>query len=222
MHCFLHPADFDSIISSHPRTFTHSLPQLYSPCRAAIMASNSANRDLLSPHNNNNNATTISRTRLIFTYGTLKRGFYNHRLMESLISTGDASFIGECTTKESFPLVIGPYGIPFLINLLGSGHRIPGELYAVSDRGLARLDELEGIETGHYERLPVDVVSGDGQVLAVEGYFGHRSFGEELWRKNGEKGLREFGKEMAEKYVVRANRPLGSNFVDDVWKFISA
>ncbi|XP_027089413.2 putative gamma-glutamylcyclotransferase At3g02910 [Coffea eugenioides] len=185
------------------------------------MASISVSQDLLTPHNNNNTSTT-SRTWLIFTYGTLKRGFYNHRLMESLISTGDASFIRECTTKESFPLVIGPYGIPFLINHLGSGYRIPGELYAVSDRGLARLDELEGIETGHYERLPVDVVSGDGQVVAVEGYFGHRSFGEELWRKNGEKGLREFSKEMGGKYVVRANRPLGSNFVDDVWKFISA
>lgn len=122
---------------------------------------------------------------------------------------------------EPFPLVIGPYGIPFLINLLGSGYRVPGELYAVSDRGLARLDELEGIERGHYERLPVNVVSGDGQVVAVEGYFAHRSFGEELWRKNGEQGLREFSKEMGGEYVIRADRPLGSNFVDDVWKFIS-
>lgn len=140
------------------------------------------------------------------------------------MSTRDASFIGEYTTVGSFPLVIGPYGIPFLINLPGSGQNVTGELYAVSGRGLARLDAFEGIETGYYERLPVNVVvsgNGSGEVLAVEGYFAHRSFGMELWRKCGEKGLREFSKELGNMHVKRANRPLDCNFVDDVWKFIS-
>ncbi|KAL3523324.1 hypothetical protein ACH5RR_016158 [Cinchona calisaya] len=163
-----------------------------------------------------------ANTKLIFTYGTLKRGLYNHALMKELMATHDASFVGEYTTVESFPLVLGPYGIPFLINLPGSGHRIPGELYSLSGRGLARLDELEGIETGHYERLPVNVVAEDGgEVVAVEGYFAHRNFGEALWRKSGEKGLSEFSEEMGGKYVKRGNRPLDYNFVDDVWKFIS-
>lgn len=172
------------------------------------------------------NGKTVNedKTRLIFTYGTLKRGFYNHKLMEELMATRDASFVGEYVTLESFPLVVGPFGIPFLINLLGSGHRVSGELYAVSGRGLARLDELEGISTGHYERMPVKVVAGgggNGEVVATEVYFAHRSFAGALWRKCGEVGLSEYGKEMKVNYVKRANRPLGCNFVDEVWKFVS-
>ncbi|CAI9090898.1 OLC1v1025778C1 [Oldenlandia corymbosa var. corymbosa] len=161
-------------------------------------------------------------TRLIFTYGTLKRGFFNHKLMEELFSTRDASFVGEYTTVESFPLVVGPFGIPFLINLKGLGHRVSGELYAVSGRGLARLDELEGITTGHYERLPVEVVDCDGVVVATEVYFAHHGFGEAMWKKSGEVALREYTKEMRARYVKRADRPKDIKFIDQVWKFISS
>ncbi|XP_022858963.1 putative gamma-glutamylcyclotransferase At3g02910 [Olea europaea var. sylvestris] len=119
---------------------------------------------------------------LIFTYGTLKRGFHNHALIEDLMRTCDAVYLGNYSTVESFPLVVGPHGIPYLINLPGSGHRVRGELYSVSsNRGLARLDELERVDDGHYERLPVEVTAGDGRdkVVAVEvdAYFAHRRFG---------------------------------------------
>ncbi|KAG6390990.1 hypothetical protein SASPL_148736 [Salvia splendens] len=74
---------------------------------------------------------------LIFVYGTLKRGFYNHSLLEALIRTGAAAYV------EAFPL-----------------------LYSVSSlHGLARLDELEGVERGHYERLPVAVAVAEGEEL---------------------------------------------------------
>lgn len=170
----------------------------------------------------NEQEITETKLNLIFSYGTLKRGFQNHVLMEELKATDDASFKGVYTTMEAFPLVIGPYGIPFLINKPGSGYRIIGELYSVTAQGLARLDELEGIETGHYERLPVKVVADGGEILAVEAYFAHRSFADELWKKCGEGGVNEYSMEMGNKYVKRSNRPLGYTFVGEVWKFISS
>lgn len=161
---------------------------------------------------------------LIFTYGTLKRGFYSHKLMEELMSTRDAVFMGNYTTVESFPLVVGPHGIPFLINLPGSGHWVRGELYSVlSDRGIALLDELEGIDRGHYERLPVEVVNEDGgdKVAAAEAYFAHREFGEAIWKRCGKVGLSEYSMDDGRRYVRREDRPRNSSFLGDVKKFIS-
>lgn len=148
---------------------------------------------------------------IIFVYGTLKRGFYNHTLIEELIRTRDAAYLGPHTTVEAFPLVCGPHGIPYLVNLTGSGHRVRGELYSVSSGlGQARLDELEGVERGHYERLPVAVVAAEGggeRVLDVEAYFAHRGFGEALWKRCGEVGLSEYSVEMGNMYVRREDRP---------------
>ncbi|XP_057801790.1 putative gamma-glutamylcyclotransferase At3g02910 isoform X2 [Salvia miltiorrhiza] len=133
---------------------------------------------------------------LIFVYGTLKRGFYNHYLLEDLIRAGAAAYLGPCTTVEAYPLVCGPYGIPYLVNLPGSGQRIRGELYSVSSvHGLARLDELEGVDRGHYERLPV-AVAAEGGGQDAEAYFAHRDFGEKLWKRCGEVGLSEFNVEL--------------------------
>jgi gamma-glutamylaminecyclotransferase len=41
-----------------------------------------------------NNSNRASTTTLIFTYGTLKRGFSNHVLIQDLIKIGDAVFNG--------------------------------------------------------------------------------------------------------------------------------
>ncbi|KAK4366410.1 hypothetical protein RND71_014290 [Anisodus tanguticus] len=165
---------------------------------------------------------TKTDSRLIFSYGTLKRGFPNHRLMENLIGAGDVICIGEYTTVGTFPLVCGPYGIPYLINIRGSGHRVRGELYKVNSSGIIPLDDLEGIEIGHYERLPVTVVSGDGgETVAAEAYFAHRSFGEGMWKRCGEVGIEEFTIEMAEKYERKEDRPLNRDFLQDIRNFIS-
>ncbi|KAL3838559.1 hypothetical protein ACJIZ3_023150 [Penstemon smallii] len=159
---------------------------------------------------------------LVFVYGTLKRGFYNHALIEDLMTTRDATYIGPYTTVSSFPLVCGPHGIPYLINLPGSGHRIRGELYSVSSgRGLARLDDLEGVHLGHYERLPVVVEGGDKAATEAEAYFADRGFGEDLWRRCGEEGLSEYSLEMGRKYVRKEDRPPHSSFIVDIHKFIS-
>ncbi|EXB99714.1 hypothetical protein L484_023243 [Morus notabilis] len=170
---------------------------------------------------------------LIFTYGTLKRGFQNHTLMHDLISHNDAVFLGTHLTLQSYPLVCGPHGIPYLINLPGPGHRIRGELYSVTGRCLARLDDLEGIAIGHYERLPIRVVrerdgavsedDQDGVVSDAEAYFAHRSFGEALWERNRREGLSEYSETEGRRYVKRQDRPhQGRGILEDVWLFVAS
>nr|GLL38656.1 putative gamma-glutamylcyclotransferase At3g02910 isoform X1 [Ipomoea trifida] len=162
---------------------------------------------------------------LIFTYGTLKRGFPNHAIMANLIRSGDVTFRGEYTTVDTYPLVCGPYGIPYLINLPGSGVRIKGELYAVTDSGIVPMDDLEGVEAGHYERLPLKLTAGDSGgpegTVAAEAYFAHRSFGEGLWKRCGGVGIGDFTTEMASKYQIKEERPQDFNFLKDLELFIS-
>ncbi|XP_030524616.1 putative gamma-glutamylcyclotransferase At3g02910 [Rhodamnia argentea] len=158
---------------------------------------------------------------LIFTYGTLKQGFPNHPLMEDLILSSDAVFLGPHVTHLPHPLVLGPFGIPFLINLPSEGHRVRGELFSVSPRGLARVDELEGIGRGHYERLPIKVEI-DGDLVEAEAYFAHAGFGEGLWRRRGEVGISEYTHDCADEYVKRSERPKGWSFVEGVREFVSS
>ena len=164
---------------------------------------------------------------LVFTYGTLKRGFSNHRLLEELSASGDATLVGPAVTSARLPLVCGPYRVPFLLNLpvAAAAHRVRGEAYAVTPRGLARLDELEGVATGHYERLPVQVeVEGEGGTRVVEAiaYFAHRSYAGDLWRRSGEEGVPEYTHGVAAGYVRRKDRPQGQTFLDQIRVFVSS
>ncbi|KAL3725248.1 hypothetical protein ACJRO7_030284 [Eucalyptus globulus] len=94
---------------------------------------------------------------VVFTYGTLKKGFRNHRVLEELMATGEAVFLGRCRTSIRYPLVCGPYEVPFLLDLPDSGPL--DELYSVtSERALSPLDELEGTSRGHYRGRPIEVV----------------------------------------------------------------
>ncbi|XP_062098905.1 putative gamma-glutamylcyclotransferase At3g02910 [Humulus lupulus] len=160
---------------------------------------------------------------LIFTYGTLKRGFHNHTLTQDLISHKDAVYVGDFVTHQPIPLVIGPHGIPYIINdLPGSGHRIKGELYAVTGPGLARLDDLEGIAIGHYERLPIQVVrnlSDDDDVVSAEAYFAHRSFGHALWERNGRESLSEYSEIEGRRLVYKPDH--SRSILEDVSLFLA-
>ncbi|XP_057758968.1 putative gamma-glutamylcyclotransferase At3g02910 [Arachis stenosperma] len=160
------------------------------------------------------------REHLIFVYGTLKRGLPNYPLMEGLMAGNDAVLVGSYSTEEPHPLVLGPNGIPYLINLPGSGQRVKGEVYSVSDRALSLLDDFEGLSVGHYERLPVRVAEVGGDAVEAEAYFVQRGFGEGLWKKKGEVGLKEYGVEEAKEYVRKENRKPGSNAVDEVREFV--
>ena len=81
----------------------------------------------------------------VFVYGTLKRGEKNHHWLEG------ASFQGKAELNGVLLHDLGP----FPMAVVGEGTAI-GEVYAVGDSGLARLDELEG-----YPRLY------DRQVLSL-------------------------------------------------------
>ncbi|XP_062119706.1 putative gamma-glutamylcyclotransferase At3g02910 [Humulus lupulus] len=174
------------------------------------------------------------KMRLVFTYGTLKQGFSNHVLLQDLIRTGDAIFIGNYRTHLNYPLVCGPYRVPFLLNLPGSGQRVIGELYAVSASALARLDELEGTTRCHYQRLPIQLRphhdddgddgggSNAGLPTSAEAYFAHSSYAAKLWNKNGRQGLMGYTEEVARGYVKRKDRPQNLTFLDHIHSFLSS
>lgn len=155
---------------------------------------------------------------LIFTYGTLKRGFPNHNLLVDFLSTGDADFLGVYTTADKLPLVCGPFKVPFLLNFPGSGNQVVGELYAVSDQALVRIDELEGVSTGHYQRMPVRL---NGGALA-QAYYAHTNYAMDLWKRNQEKGFDCYTEVQAKGYVRRVDRPRDVSFLDHIKNFVSS
>ncbi|KAL7147195.1 hypothetical protein ABFS83_06G091500 [Erythranthe nasuta] len=157
---------------------------------------------------------------LIFTYGTLKQGFSNHALLQDMMATGDATFLGCCRTRRTLPLVCGPYRVPFLLNLPGRGDRVSGEIYAVSAAALARMDELEGVTRGHYERLPIEIEERPEE--DVEAYYAHGSYAEALWRRSGEEGYNCYTEKVAKGYVKRKDRPQHITFLDQIRLFISS
>ena len=55
----------------------------------------------------------------VFVYGTLKKGYYNHYLLED---DSGAKFIGPGITIDKYPLVVASaYHIPFLLNAKDKG-----------------------------------------------------------------------------------------------------
>ncbi|CAN1824118.1 Putative gamma-glutamylcyclotransferase At3g02910, partial [Linum perenne] len=108
---------------------------------------------------------------VIFTYGTLKRSFPNHHLLQVLISTNDAAFISSCVAVQLYTLLIGPNEIPYLIKVPGKRMRVKGELYRESARGMVRVDELEGAKISHYEKLPIRVDCSGDESSETEAYF---------------------------------------------------
>ncbi|XP_021752320.1 putative gamma-glutamylcyclotransferase At3g02910 [Chenopodium quinoa] len=179
---------------------------------------------------NNKNGGKSGKRRLIFTYGTLKKGFSNHRLMEELMGNGDSTFIGSFRTAEKYPLVCGPYRVPFLLNLPGKGDMVWGEVYSVSETGLARLDELEGVTRGHYQRLPIqiaDLPNGkdldlDTAEAEAEAYYADESYAQEMWKRNGEAGFVSYSHKEAKGYVKRQDRPQNMSFLDHISRFLSS
>lgn len=76
---------------------------------------------------------------LLFVYGTLKKNYkYNHMLC-------DSKMICERKTLNKYPMIDRKY-YPYVLNDVGNGYNIKGELYRVSDSLLNRLDIFEGSE----------------------------------------------------------------------------
>ena len=95
---------------------------------------------------------------LVFVYGTLKRGEPNHSLIEPGSASGQSLLIGTGITQNKFPLVVaGIYNIPYLLDAVGKGNLISGEIYSVDQQGLDSLDILEGAPK-HYQRRREDII----------------------------------------------------------------
>ena len=93
---------------------------------------------------------------LVFVYGSLKRGFRNHRLLAA------AEFIGVAQTEPRFRLLdLGPH--PAMIEHPAAPLAIAGEVYRIDSATSAALDRLEdeGVE---YRRVvvPVTMIEGPG------------------------------------------------------------
>lgn len=105
------------------------------------------------------------RTR-VFVYGTLKRGGSNHAWIEK------QQYVAEARTKAEFRMYdLGGY--PGMVRA-EEGLSIEGEIWSVDEAGLARLDELEDIDGGEYERVLVPL-EGAWAEQRVEGYLYLRS-----------------------------------------------
>ena len=91
----------------------------------------------------------------LFVYGTLRRGFSNHRLL------GEARWLGTAKTKGHFAMYAS--GVPYVV-LTEHVCPIVGEVYDVAPRLLAGLDAHEG-HPRWYRRVLVDVVLDGGTGL---------------------------------------------------------
>ena len=125
------------------------------------------------------------RPHRVFVYGTLKRGFYNHRLLEEK----SASFVGTARTRDPMRLVLGEYGIPYLMPEGEASGPVVGELWRVDDDALDALDVLEGVDEGMYVRvrlqLVLDASPGEPEPADVDA-FGYVAGAESIARGVGD------------------------------------
>mmetsp|Transcript_26538 Transcript_26538/g.66530 ORF Transcript_26538/g.66530 Transcript_26538/m.66530 type:complete len:156 (+) Transcript_26538:359-826(+) len=91
--------------------------------------------------------TTPPSTHYVFVYGTLMHTFPNHFHVDS------ADYLGDFQTFDPYPLVVGgPFFSPYLLDRVGDGFRVTGELYAVDDATLSDLDALENVGKNYDKR----------------------------------------------------------------------
>jgi len=97
----------------------------------------------------------------VVVYGSLKRGFGNHRLLETAEFVGPCVFRGTMYSLGGFPAVS-----------LHGDTQIVGELYDVDDATLSRLDGLEGFrghgERNWYEREKIETNKGPAWVYTQD------------------------------------------------------
>lgn len=117
---------------------------------------------------------------LIFVYGTLKRGFSNHRFLAG------QTFVGEARTRPGFRLFdAGSY--PGLVAWPADTEGVRGEVWSVDAEALTRLDRFEGLFEGLYRREPVPLLAPFDR-SPVDAYVYARSI----------EGLREVGSNWTE------------------------
>ena len=118
----------------------------------------------------------------VFVYGTLKQNFYNHHILQAT----SAEFLRTAVTVTSFHLFLDRYSIPYAVLSSSSSSSssttsssssssstnnslnnsltpapLTGELYNVTNNCLKKLDYLEGIHEGRYQRKEIQLIGGD-------------------------------------------------------------
>lgn len=109
----------------------------------------------------------MSTSRLIFVYGTLKRGFCRAHFLTGQLFLGDARTLPQYRMFDC-----GTY--PGLKFVESGGLSIVGELWSVDDECLAQLDREEGVDERLYARQGiqlVELVPVDGSPELIEAYF---------------------------------------------------
>ena len=151
--------------------------------------------------------TGVGGSHRVFVYGTLKRGFYNHRLLES----SSASLVAEASTRRQMRLVLGEYGVPYLMkdedaSKYAPMSRVPGELWVVDDEGLDALDVLEGVSVGMYERVTLDVrVTGERKTNGTDETSGATAFGYVAGAESIARGIGSAGCETIQAYDLETH-----------------
>lgn len=97
---------------------------------------------------------------LFFIYGTLKKNFYNHHILQNLNIDRPLSKV---TTVEKYPLFVLKDPFPYLQNNKGEGFNVIGELYEIPEECLSILDNFEGVPY-LYKRGVLDVVDVEGNI----------------------------------------------------------
>jgi gamma-glutamylaminecyclotransferase len=96
----------------------------------------------------------------VFVYGSLKRGFHNHSVLDG------AKFAGEATLNPKYTMYsLGGY--PAIVPDGKHPSQIIGELYEVDNAGLARLDMLEGYPSYYNRRKEIVNTERGGEIAWV-------------------------------------------------------
>jgi len=103
---------------------------------------------------------------LVFIYGTLKRGCFNHDLIKK------EDFICEVETSYKYPMYQLGQPFPYLQNTPGMGEFIQGELYEINSASMPQLDFFEGVpDLYHREKILVKKIGGEKTEYAAHTYF---------------------------------------------------
>ncbi|KAG8316700.1 hypothetical protein J6590_044488 [Homalodisca vitripennis] len=96
----------------------------------------------------------VPQIHYLFVFGKLKKDEGNHYWMENP-EHGLSKFLGIGQTVKKYPLTVGKYKTPVLINKPGTGHKILGEIYLVDTFMLRTLDLLEGSPVFNVRKMDI-------------------------------------------------------------------
>jgi len=99
----------------------------------------------------------VERQHLVFVYGTLRQGHVNHHLLK------DAHCFGMGCTVSNFTLYLIS-GYPY-VSSKENRYTIVGEMYAIDEDTLDKLDKMEG-HPRYYVRRETAVIVGGEQYSA--------------------------------------------------------